>query len=150
MEYVKKSASGDGSFYYQIYDSEGNRILSRRSFALTAAGVVALQGAGLYDSLEVKKGIKYLYDSFVVSGSPPARWMRDTFEYFYAHYYAVQALYQEGGKMWEKWHQRIANELLNGQYPDGRWEDVVGPNYATAMAVLILGLPNEYLPIFQR
>lgn len=150
IKYVKKSASRNGSFYYQIYDSELRRILSRRSFALTAAGVVALQGAGLYDAEEVKRGIRYLYDYFVVNGLPPASHMRDTFEYFYAHYYAVQALYQEGGDMWRNWWQRISTELLNGQFPNGRWEDVVGPNYATAMAVLILGIPNEYLPIFQR
>jgi hypothetical protein len=52
--------------------------------------------------------------------------------------------------MWERWHRKIANELLDGQHSDGRWEDKVGLNYATAMAVLILGIPNEYLPIFQR
>jgi len=150
INYVKRSAAPDGSFCYQIFDSEGNPIFSRRSFALTAAGVVALQGAGLYDAKEVKKGVKYLYDSFVVAGDPPAWWMRETFEYFYAHYYAIQAIYQEGGDMWERWHRKIANELLDGQHSDGRWEDKVGPNYATAMAVLILGIPNEYLPIFQR
>jgi len=150
VDYVKKSASRDGSFYYQIYDSEVRRILSRRSFALTAAGVVALQGAGLYDAEEVRRGIRYLYNYFVLAGYPPPSHMRDTFEYFYAHYYAVQALYQAEGEMWTNWWRRISDELVCGQFSDGRWEDVVGPNYATAMALLILGIPNGYLPIFQR
>lgn len=150
IDYVKKSATPMGAFRYQIYDSEGRRIFGRTSFALTAAGVVALQGAGQYKSLEVKNGLRYLYRSFLSNGFPPPHHMRTTFEYFYAHYYAIQAVYIAGGQMWRRWWKKIANELLSGQHEDGRWQDVVGPNYATAMAALILQIPNGYLPIFQR
>jgi len=150
IEYVRKSATPTGGFRYQIYDSEGRRIFGRVSFALTAAGVVALQGAGKYDCDEVRRGLAYLRNQFLINHFPPPHHMRTTFEYFYAHYYAIQAVYVAGGRLWRQWWKRIANELINGQYEDGRWQDVVGPNYATAMAALILQIPNGYLPIFQR
>ena len=34
--------------------------------------------------------------------------------------------------------------------PTGGWEDFNGPAYATAMALIILQLPNNYLPIMQK
>ena len=30
------------------------------------------------------------------------------------------------------------------------WGEGPGPSYATAMALIILQIPNNYLPIFQR
>ena len=150
VKYVKESATRRGAFYYQTRDADGNRIISRTSLALTAAGVVALQGAGRYDCREVREGVRYLYNSFVVNSIPPSGHMRTTFTYFYAHYYAIQALYVTGGRRWRAWWRKISNELLRGQNEDGRWQDIVGPNYATAMAALILQIPNGYLPIFQR
>jgi hypothetical protein len=38
------------------------------------------------------------------------------------------------------------------QQPDGRWRGEVGPGdeFATAVACLLLSLPQQYLPIFQR
>jgi hypothetical protein len=75
---------------------------------------------------------------------------RQTFDYYYCHYYAIQAAFQAGGNYWSSWWSRIRSQLLQLQYSDGRWEDLVGPNYATAMATLILQIPLQYLPIFQR
>jgi hypothetical protein len=36
------------------------------------------------------------------------------------------------------------------QEVDGSWDDDYGREYGTAMAVLILEIPVQYLPIFQR
>ena len=76
--------------------------------------------------------------------------MRQSFEFLYGHYYAAQAMYQAGGKNWTGYWIRLKRELLEFQFEDGRWQDLVGPNYATAMATLILQIPLRYLPIFQR
>ena len=51
---------------------------------------------------------------------------------------------------WSRWYSRIRDELVRGQQADGRWQDLVGPNYATAMACIILQIPYRYLPIFER
>jgi hypothetical protein len=143
IEYVKLSYTNDG-YMYQVFETH-----TRRSVALTAAGVVALQGAGEYDAKETISGIKYLFRSRG-TGQISARRMRQSFDYFYAHYYAVQAMFQAGGKEWSVWYPQVRDDLIRGQFSDGRWHDLVGPNYATSMAVVILLIPYRYLPIFER
>jgi hypothetical protein len=158
IEYVRKSAAQDGRFYYQIYDESGFGTLSRTSLPLTAAGVCALQGAGEYGSKEVKAGLSQMFEEFVVADKPLGvdryedflQAGRQTFDYYYCHYYAIQAMFQAGGNYWSAWWSKIKSQLLRLQYSDGRWEDLVGANYATAMATLILHIPLQYLPIFQR
>lgn len=73
-----------------------------------------------------------------------------SFDYFYAHYYAVQGMFQAGGEYWAKWFPKVRDELVRGQNRNGSWKDLVGPNYATAMATIILQIPYRYLPIFER
>jgi hypothetical protein len=74
--------------------------------------------------------------------------------YYYGHYYAVQAMWTAGGRYWREWYPAIRDELLN--HPDrnrdeGSWYDRrICPHYCTAMACIILQVPNNYLPILQR
>ncbi len=71
--------------------------------------------------------------------------------YFYGHYYAVQAMYTAGGTYWKEWYPAIRDALVSSQDPaDGSWHDHVDQHYATAMACLILQVPNNYLPILQK
>jgi hypothetical protein len=155
IDYVKKSyipaSAGTalrGGFWYQIFDQPFRP--SRTSFALTAAGVTALYGAGEYDAPEVREGLRFLDNP---RWRPPAWRMHQSFDYFYGHYYAIQAFYQAGGDYWARWYggeNGIRDEIVNGQHRDGCWEDFVGKNYATAMATIILQIPYRYLPIFER
>jgi hypothetical protein len=158
IEYVRKSFIRPGTahhrqtngFWYQVYENYRYRP-SRTSFALTAAGVTALYGAGIYEGAEIRGGLRYL---FSMRNRPPAHEMRSTFDYFYGHYYAVQAFFQagDGGERpyWSMWYPWIRDQLVMGQRPNGSWKDLVGSNYATAMACVILQIPNRYLPIFER
>lgn len=70
--------------------------------------------------------------------------------YFYGHYYAVQAMWTAGGKYWMEWFPYIRDQLLETQLPNGSWADAVDSHYATAMACIILQVPNNYLPILQK
>ncbi len=70
--------------------------------------------------------------------------------FFYGHYYAVQAMWQAGGDYWRRWYPAIHDVLLARRKEDGSWFDQICPEYGTAMACLILQMPNNYLPIFQR
>ncbi len=146
IAYVKNSYTPYG-FQYQCYERA-----TRQSFALTAAGVVALQGAGEYDCLEAQKGVEYMHNRRASDGQIQAGKMHESFDYFYAHYYAVQAMFQAGGRYWANWYPLVRDQLIRGQrkYRDGRWQDIVGPNYATGMATIILQVPYRYLPIFER
>jgi hypothetical protein len=154
IRYVKKSYIGTGAsfqstpggFWYQVYENYPFRP-SRTSFALTAAGVTSLYGAGEYDGPEIRGGLRYLFDS---RNRPARNDMHCTFDYFYGHYYAMQAMFQAGEPYWSQWYPAVRDEILSGQHQDGRWEDLVGPNYATAMACVILQIPTRYLPIFER
>ncbi|MCO5171423.1 MAG: terpene cyclase/mutase family protein [Planctomycetes bacterium] len=154
MSYVKRSYVGQatsfqnqpGGFWYQVHENFPLRP-SRTSFALTAAGVTALYGAGEYDGPEIRGGLRFLFDP---KQRPRARDMDDTFDYFYGHYYAVQAFFQAGEPYWSQWFPSLRDEIVAGQKPDGRWQDLVGPNYATSMACIILQIPYRYLPIFER
>jgi prenyltransferase/squalene oxidase-like repeat protein len=143
IEYVRNSFHADeGAFEYQISQySRGYRT----SFALTAAGVATLYGAGQYDAFEIKRGLEYLWRS-----RPDIDSAENHFDYYYGQYYAVQAMFQAGGSFWGAWYRYIRDELIGAQSPDGSWRDLVGPNYATAMATIILQIPYQYLPITER
>jgi len=130
-----------GAFRYQA-----SRIGSRSTFALTAAGLTSLNAAGVYNDPIIRKGLEYL-ERDLPSRTRPGR---NDFHYFYGHYYAVQAFYQAGGRYWNRYWNIVQKDLVKDQRTEGSWFDEVGPHYATAMATLILSVPLEYLPIFQR
>ena len=48
--------------------------------------------------------------------------------------------------------RRLAADLLGSQARDGRWRNPVGPGdeMGSAMACILLQMPRQYLPIFQR
>jgi hypothetical protein len=133
-------------FWYQLFENDPFRP-SRTSFALTGAGVTALYGAGQYNLKEVKGGLRFLNDA---RHRPQPGDMHRSFDYFYGHYYAIQAFFQAGDDHWNDWYPSVRDEIVSGQHGDGRWEDLVGPNYATSMACVILQVPYQYLPIFER
>ena len=142
IDYVKKSFLPEiGSFKYQI-DQEFPGFRSRYSFALTACGVATLYGAGDYDAFEIRDGLRFLWDN-----RPPPHVAPNRFDYFYGNYYAAQAAFQAGGAYWTRWYEEVKRDLFQLQQRDGSWSDLVGSSYATAMAAIILQLPNQYLPI---
>ena len=117
------------------------------AFARTAAGVCALYSAGIYQDPQIKEGLDYLRKP----ANRPAPFGRAPDpHYFYGHYYAVQAMWTAGGDAWTEWYPSIREELLGRQTSNGSWIDSVCSHYATAMACIILQVPNQYLPILQK
>lgn len=140
VAYLKTCQNRDGGFRYQT------TVRVRSLFPRSAAGVVALYSAGIYKGREITRGLNYLKRFRPRGGGS----RRESY-YFYGHYYAVQAMWHAGGNDWRKWYPAIHDELLAIQEPGGRWSDeYVCPEYATAMACLVLQMPMNYLPIFQR
>jgi hypothetical protein len=134
--YVKESQNPDGGFRYMLH-SGGS------AFARSAGAVAALQYAGEYTSDEVERGLQY-----VMRYVPPQE--QNVGHYFYGHYYAAQAMYLSGDESWQKWWPAIRGELLARQEPEGFWRNQAGDEYGTAMALIILQMPNRLLPIFQK
>jgi len=138
INYVKMSQNADGGFRYMMQGGAS-------AFPRSAAGVVALQSAGEYDSKEIRDAIAYLrqFTRDIKLGNRYSH-------YFYGHYYAAQAMWLRGGDDWNEWYPAIRNELIRHQLPAGSWNDTICNEYGTAMALIILQIPNNYLPIFQR
>jgi len=138
--YVKQCQNADGGFRYML---SGGPPAS--GFARTTAGVVALYNAGIYEGKELAAGLAYLDQH-----RPDKEGVPTEAYYFYAHYYAVQAMWHAGGERWRSWYPAIRDQLIARQRADGSWMDPVCPEYGTSMACIILQTPNNYLPILQR
>jgi hypothetical protein len=147
IKYVKACQNpggfSDGGFRYTRHPGPSG-------FARSAAGVVALYSAGVYKGREVEAGLKYL-KRFQPGGRGLDNFSQREMEmhYFYGHYYAAQAMWTAGGKYWSEWYPAIRDELL-GKQTEGFWYDRICTHYGTAMACIILQIPNNYLPILQK
>jgi hypothetical protein len=139
IDYVKKSQNPDGGFMYMLSTGGPSQ------FPRSAAGVVALYSAGVYEGKHVEDGLDYVMQHLPRGDE----FSRET-HYFYGHYYAVQAMWHAGGERWAKWYPAIRDALLKRQMEDGSWSDSSANEYGTAMACIVLQMPNNYLPIFQR
>ena len=55
-------------------------------------------------------------------------------------------------KKLKRYWKRLTRDLLSRQQSDGRWRNDTGPGdeFATAMACLMLQIPDAVLPIFQK
>src|SRR5437868_5058302 len=133
--YVKRCQDAEGGFRYM---SQGGG----SAFARTAAGVVALYSAGVYKGESVEKGLKYLMNH---RPGQPFFPRNNEMHYFYGHYYAVQAMWTAGGRYWSEWYPAIRDELV--KHPrlrvEGNWIDQICTHYGTAMACIILQVPNN-------
>jgi hypothetical protein len=139
LKYVKR---------LQVRDSGGFGYTgpSRPEFARSAAGVMALLMCGERESREVLMGLEYLMRL------PESKFEKVKF-YYYGHYYAIQAMYQAGEAYYQEWYPPLSAAMMEQQKEDGSWhgsEGGAGPCYSTAMAILVLGVPYRFLPIYQR
>jgi hypothetical protein len=139
VNYLKRAQNPDGGFMYML-DHPGES-----SFPRSAAAVVALMNAGFYDTDEVRRGIEYLQKN-----TPPLKSLSGHSYLLYGHYYAAQAMWHVGGNSWNSWYPLIRDFLVANQEKNGSWYEAISPEYSAAMACLVLQMPNNYLPIFQR
>lgn len=146
VEYIRACQQPDGGFCYIK-----NQSFSGSAFARSAAAIVGLFSAGIYEGKEIERGLAYLMQ-FIPGRRGPAREFRAE-HYFYAQYYAALAMWTAGGNYWAEWFPAIRDELVSrATAPAGGrgWVDYHGTVYATAMACIVLQLPNNYLPILQK
>ena len=149
IEYLKRS-------YKSKLDAQGSPIDKKSGFAYqpgghpeyttTAAGLLAMQVCGQYESPFVLGAADWLLDN-----APKTN--RKFF--FYGTYYYAQAMYQRGEE-----HADIARGLVeeillpmqkeNGAWQGGGSESGAGEVYCSSMAMLALAVKYHYLPIYQR
>lgn len=136
LSYIHKSQNVDGGIRYTAQSGGPS------SLALSAAGAELLLMAGQYDAKETKKAIEYVKGN-LSKGSTQGH-------DFYTNFYASQAMLQVGGKPWEDYYSSLRNRLITSQGSNGAWSGDVGATYCTSIAVMILALPYNYMPIFQK
>jgi len=138
IDYVRRSQNADGGFRYQLQGGES-------AFGRSAAGLVTLYSAGVYQGPEIDKALAYLMQFKPTPGE-----VRRESYYYYGHYYAVQAMWVAGGDYWNQWYPAIRDELVTRQLADGSWTSTIDLDYSTAMACIVLQVPNQCLPILLR
>jgi len=118
---------------------------SGSGFARTAAGTAALYYAGVFQDDSIQRGLKYLMGRLPAAGNQQ---MAEG-NWYYGQYYAVQAMFLAGGDYWGKWYPAIRETLIAKQDKNtGLWSGEVDPDYCTAIALIILQMPDRYLPVF--
>ncbi|MCZ6795943.1 MAG: terpene cyclase/mutase family protein [Planctomycetota bacterium] len=140
--FIRRCALPDGGFDY--FPGHQESTLGR-----TGTGVLALEICGEHNSPEALRGGDWMLKH-------PLAW-NDPF-FYYSAYYGAQAMYQLGGRYWERWQPLSEKVLLEEQDADGKWrlppnapfEAKAGHVYTTALAILSLSVEFRYLPIYQR
>ncbi len=139
VDYARRCQNADGGFRYQAAGGSS-------AWPRSAGGVATLFYAGIYEDNAINSGLDYLERTAM-----PGRVRGSKAHYAYGQYYAVQAMYLAGGEHWASWWPALRSELIADQADDGSWEDrTAGPNYGTAMMLIVLQMPKRYLPIFQK
>jgi hypothetical protein len=139
----------DGIFVYSLRRPSRTR-------SMAGAGILALAHAGLHHTEEAQRAGDWLlahgfeeYNSTIPGQSSD--------RYHYGLFNCCQAMYQLGGKYWEQFYPPAVEAVLANQQADGSWpvdsqyhDAPYGNAYSTALVVIMLGAPNQLLPIYQR
>ena len=143
MNYLVKSMNSDGGMAYRANQPGPSRP------AITAAAVCCWFNAGEYDNPIARRALEFCKET--ISMDPYAGGHG-----FYAHLYLAQAMYLAGQDDWDAYFPAIRDRLLRLQLEDGSWDDRpggrggVGRVYGTSIALIVLQLPFNQLPIMQR
>ena len=130
--YVRRMFSeNSGSFGYSSPDG-GN-------FNRAGAGVVCLQSCGYTDDPRIPRAVKYMLANAKFDNSGGSmQW--------YGHYYCGVAMYHYGGEAWKTYYPKICQKVLD----DWSKREAYGDVLDTSWALLVMGVPYRYLPIYQR
>jgi hypothetical protein len=127
---------------------------AERSSTALVVFILSLYDAG--DARDTRAALAYLRRYPPAWGGPQYGGF-----FYFSSFYMAQGMFQIGGSEWRHFGPRLATVLLDHQAGDGSWpypSDNVepatlrgtGPAYPAAMAVLLLSLEKQYLPMYQR
>jgi hypothetical protein len=140
IKYMAKSQCGDGGIAYMMG-------MKRSTPALSVAGVMIFCGLGKRESREATKAIAYMRKRMATYVKGSASGHRH-----YTDFYFGQALYQAGDPDWSKNFPKLRDRIIKGQAADGSLGGTTGYGkvFSTSCQVMVLTIPYQYLPTFQR
>ena len=63
----------------------------------------------------------------------------------------MQAMVQAGDERYANWYPKIRDSLISLQQTNGSWQEKEDDYpHKTPMAIIILGTPHRYIPVYQR
>jgi len=132
--FLRRCRNADGGFAYQEH------LGGQSSFGCSAAALAALDAAGVARDEERSHGRAFLH-----AHAPTGVQATPGINFFYGHYYAAAIFGRSGSDERTKWLTAIRHSIVASRAggDDGAWRDAVGPEYATAMACLILQTPDK-------
>ena len=141
LNYIRRSANPDGGIAYKASEPGESRA------AITCAAIATMYASGLYHGEFVENALRYARQNIPLAG--PSR--QGGTHFYYAHLYLSQVMYFRGGSEWQDYFSGIRPWLIQVQNEDGSWSgDYVGRAYGTSVALLVLQLPYNNLPVLQR
>ncbi|MHC4512773.1 MAG: prenyltransferase/squalene oxidase repeat-containing protein [Planctomycetota bacterium] len=154
VAYVKGSRIDYGRYKGRYTYKLSGRARKTNQYSIQAAAVTSLVSAGVYDRELIEPVLDFLTEEMP---NVSERWPHHYY-FWYGNYYASQAFFhaedllQDG--CFRRYYIAIRDHLLADQQEDGRWlnpqTDGPGDPFGTAVACIILQIPKQYLPIFQR
>lgn len=155
VAYVRRTYSERyGAFGYAAGDH-----YDFRSRGMAGAGILALAHAGRHDAREATQSGQWIlrngFDDY--NQIVPFTQSYSNDRYHYGLFNCCQGMYQLGGRHWEQFFPPVVKTLLANQQADSSWpaeshfnDGKFGNAYTTALVLLTLGAPNQFLPIYQR
>jgi hypothetical protein len=146
VAYVRRCQNADGSMNYVA--GQGAVGAGADGVPRTAAGAMSLIGSGVTDPADKSLGPALTFLKRHVGDHLDGKGNH----YWYGQYYAAQALFHSPfPEDWERYWAKAVPAIAKRQGADGLWppedNNLV---FSTAMALIILQIPNNFLPIFQR
>ena len=139
---LKSAYREDGGSVYVV------GMQGQTSVSMTAVGALCRQFLGGPEAdREIQASVEYL-DARGRRGGAGARALGGD---LYYTYYSCLAIFQAGGKYWERWNKAYRTKLVEAQEEQGSWDPArdalgmgAGRAYTTAMAILCLETPYRY------
>jgi hypothetical protein len=140
VAYLKTCQSLDtGGFAYTPKNSKGT------THACSAGSTYVLHLCGQRNTDMLKAGVDYM------KSWPDELFTANINYFYYIHYYGLQAIVQDSDEAYAEWYPKIRDAMLKRQQKNGSWlGGEGGAPQSTSMAILTLGTPHRFLPIYQR
>ena len=127
---------------------------STKRIAMKSVACLCLQLFGEGNTPEIKDDLETIAAKDLIK----LDWKNPPENGLYAWYYATQAMFQQGGKNWDKWNRKFQKVLTGNQSKEGYWNFPGSSNgiqkmdlltsrvYATTLCALQLTVYYRYLP----